>query len=63
MQTCYTTTIAGFDITLEQQANGKYWVTYGKQEIGCDTYEQAAKEIGLSIMHALACGGMINNEE
>ena len=61
MQTCYTATIAGFDITLKQQSNGKFRVTYGKQETGCDDYETAAKELGLCIMHALACEGMIKS--
>lgn len=63
MQTCFTTTIAGFQITLDQQADGKYWVNYGKQETGCDTYDQAAKELGRCIMHALSCEGNIVNEE
>ncbi len=62
MQTCFETTMAGFEIKLEQAANGKLWVTYGKQESGHDSYQQAAQALGAAIMHAAACEGSLTSD-
>ena len=58
MQTCFETVLAGFTIMLEQDARGKFWLTYGKQETGHDTYADAAKALGEAIMHASSCEGL-----
>lgn len=63
-------TIAGFPITLDQvpprpnSARGpSYTVTYGQQtRTGLDYYD-AARELGLCIMHALALDGSIILED
>lgn len=62
MNTRYSTTIAGFEIKLEQTARGAFRVTYGMQVRTGLTYTQASKELGKSIMHALACDGKLDNE-
>jgi hypothetical protein len=43
---------------LEQDTRGKFWLTYGKQETGHDTYAGAAKALGEAIMHAASCEGV-----
>lgn len=60
MITCFQITLSGFPIILERSEKGKYWVNYGKEEIGCDTYEEAARQLGLCIMHALQCDGKLD---
>ena len=56
-------TIAGFDISIEQTSANQFTVTYGQQtRAGLDYYD-AAREIGLCAMHALACDGGIQNAE
>lgn len=62
MRTCYETTLAGFPIKLEQAANGRFRVTYGAQVDADLTYAEAAKALGLNVMHALACEGQLDNE-
>jgi len=39
---------------------GRYIVTYGLQVQRYLSYEDAAKEIGESIMHAIACDGKLD---
>jgi hypothetical protein len=63
MQTIFKTTISGFDIELEQTPSGKFWVTYGKQQTGCDYYDHAALELGRCILHASACAGLLVDED
>ncbi len=68
MRTCFETAMGdadmlklGYGIKLEQRANGKFRVTYGKQvDDGLD-YANAALHLGASIMHALACEGKLDN--
>ena len=58
----FSITLAGFPIELSQNSRGKFTVTYGKQVHKGMTYGQAAKELGVCIMHALACESLIDNE-
>lgn len=65
MKTLFETKIAGFDIKLtrsEARPRGSnYAVSYGKQ-FNCHlTYEEAAKELGECILHALACEGKLDD--
>lgn len=52
-----------FPITLTQQSPNQFTVQYGRQVRDELTYEQAAVELGYSILHALACDARINNSE
>ena len=60
---CWTLdTIAGaHDIALDQQGKDRFRVTYGVQVKEGLTYAEAAKELGVCIMHALACDGRLDN--
>lgn len=59
---CYAIKIAGYSITLEQQAKSNFIVTYGKQVDRNLSYNNAALMFGAAIMHALACEGRLDNE-
>ena len=65
MKTCFKTEIAGYNIELQQRERRPYsfFVLYGEQHKNYLDYEQAAKELGACIMHALACEGNLNNED
>lgn len=60
-RTCFEITLAGYPIRLEQMNSG-FMVTYGAQVAPFLEYGEAAKELGCSIMHALACEGKLDNE-
>ena len=64
MKTLFETKIAGFDIKLTRSAprgRANFAVSYG-QQFNCHlTYEEAAKELGQCIMHALTCEGKIDD--
>lgn len=63
MRTCIKITDLEFPIKLEQHETMKlFCVTYGQQVSDGLTYEQAAAELGESILHALACAGRLDNE-
>ena len=56
--------LSGFAIVLEQVGRDKFRVTYGEQvSATAMDYHGAARQIGYSIMHALAADGKLNNEE
>jgi hypothetical protein len=59
----FTALVAGqHSVRLYRTKSGKrFTVTYGKQVTRGLTYKQAADELGSSIMHALACNGMVDN--
>lgn len=62
MRLCFETTRGyGFGIKLEQAANGKFRVTYGKQVKDKLCYSEAAMKLGSCLMHALACEGNLDN--
>jgi hypothetical protein len=46
---------AQLSITVYQNERGHFKVVYGVQESSGLSYEQAAKELGRCILHALAC--------
>lgn len=62
IKTCYQIKDLPFGITLEQTGKNSFTVTYGLQVSTGLTYSQAAKELGLCIMHAAACAGTLDNE-
>ena len=49
------TNIASFDIKLIKKPKHKYDVVYGQEKHLDLTYENAAKQLGYCIMHALSC--------
>ena len=53
---------AGFEIKIEQYEKGAkgFRVTYGNQVKDHLSYADAAKELGESIFHALACEGKLD---
>lgn len=59
MKTVWQCDDLAYPIKLKIAARG-YMVAYGKQVTGGLTYEQAAAEIGRSIMHALQCDGKLD---
>lgn len=63
MKTCLKLSSLAFPVVLEQhETNAKsFRVTYGKQIFDYLSYEQAARRMGESIMHALACDGHLDN--
>lgn len=63
MTTIFKTEIAGYEITLQQNSEGKFIVGYGYQQYKTNSYGQAAKELGEVIMHALTCEGKIETKE
>ena len=62
MKTCFELPEAAFPIKLEQDARGKFRVTYGQQVRTNLGYSAAAHELGECIFHALACDGKLDNE-
>lgn len=60
---CHEITDIAFGVKLEQNGIDRFTVTYGKQVKRNLNYSQAAHEYGACIMHALACGGKLDNSE
>ena len=52
----------GFPVRLYQSGTGKFSVLYGSERHEKLSYEDAAREFGLCLLHALACVGRINND-
>lgn len=52
-----------FPVKVEQHANKLFRVTYGAQVKDNLTYEQAAREFGYCVFHALACDGKLDNSK
>ena len=61
METLITQHVVGGQCTvrLYRTANKGYIVEYGKQRKVCPTWQQAAKEFGECLFHALECEGEI----
>lgn len=57
----YKSNIAGFDIVVTQFKTKRFTVRYGQQVKDKLSYDDAAKELGLSMFHALACEGVLDN--
>lgn len=52
-----------FGVSLHQETKKRFRVTYGAQVEGGLTYEEAAREFGLCVFHALACDGLLEVPE
>lgn len=63
LRDCYRVEIGGMPITLTQTGKDRFTVTYWKQIHRGLTYDKAALDLGACIMHALACGGKLDNRE
>ena len=50
----------GFPVRLYQAKNGKFSVLYGAELHDGLSYDEAAREFGLCLLHALACTGRID---
>lgn len=50
-------------VALIQNGPDKFTVTYGLSVKKNLRYEQAAKEFGACVMHALACDGLLDNSD
>ena len=61
--TIYQCNISGYSIILQQRGPDEFFVQYGKEVNYCPSYDTAAEQLGLCIMHALACDGFINDIE
>jgi hypothetical protein len=55
----FDTVIAGYPIKLKPIGNDSFIVYYGESFKHCYSYEDAAKELGECIMHALNCEGVL----
>lgn len=62
MQNAFVTEIAGYEIKLQQDNKGLFIVTYGHHKRTDLDYAGAATELGVCIMHALSCAGLIDND-
>jgi hypothetical protein len=62
MKTVFQTNDLAFPIKVEQNARGKFRVTYGREVRDGLGYGQAAHELGECMFHALACDGKLDNE-
>ena len=61
MKTCVEFHQFDFPIKLQQRGKDCFRVVYGKQIDDGLTYNQACTELGAALMHALACGGRLDN--
>ena len=52
----------GFPVRLYQAQNGKFSVRYGAELHDGLSYDEAAREFGLCLLHALACIGRIETK-
>lgn len=60
---CFSLDNLAFPVKLEQQGIDRFTVTYGLQVKKNLSYNEAATELGASIMHALACDSLLDNRE
>lgn len=58
---CCTLQTGDVPVTLAQHAKDNFAVVYGKQVKEGLSYEEACTELGACVMHALACGGRLDN--
>jgi hypothetical protein len=61
MKVCIDLKGLAFPIRLEQEGRDDFRVVYGKQVDQHLSYGRAASQLGLDIMHALACDGKLDN--
>lgn len=55
----FETVVAGFPIKLKYIGCNTFIVYYGEAFKHCYSYEDAAKELGDCVMHALNCEGVL----
>lgn len=60
---CWRLESLGCPIVLSQRAPDDFTVVYGLQVRDGLTYDDACAELGMAIMHALACNGKVDNRE
>ena len=63
MKLCLDLLYMAYPIKLEQLARDKFRVTYGNEVKGPLTYDEAARELGASMMHAAALDGRLDSSE
>ncbi len=63
MKEVFKIEMTGYDIVLLQNESDNFTVQHGAEVKSNLDYYQAAKSIGFCIMHALSCGGKIEDEE
>lgn len=56
----FSTTVADMEISLIRKTKKIFVVKYHLQRKICQTYDEAAKELGYCIMHALQCDGKLD---
>ena len=52
----------GFPVRLYQSGTGEFSILYGSELHDGLSYEEAAREFGLCLFHALTCVGRIEND-
>ena len=57
----FETTVAGYTVMLLQNTDRTFSTRYGKEFKTNLSYEEAAKELGYCIFHALACESKIED--
>lgn len=63
MKTCLDLNDLAFPISLKQKGRDNFTVTYGLEKTEGLNYADAARKLGQSIMHALACNSRLDNRE
>lgn len=61
MKTCYEIKDLAYPIVLKQRGRDNFTLVYGKQIRAHLSYAEAGCELGLAVMHALACESKIDN--
>jgi len=62
MKICFSSA-ENIPVTLLQKSKNRFIVKYGQSVSGDLSYEEAAKELGASLMHRAACEGKLDNGE
>jgi hypothetical protein len=62
-QVCFEELSTGYPVRLLQTGIDRFTVEYGKQIKRGLNYGDAAKELGLCLMHLCACEGRLDNHE
>ena len=63
MKTIIVVDTLDHEVKLEQRADGRFRVTYGKQVKDHLRYVEAAAEFGECVMHSAACIGVLDKLE
>lgn len=60
-KTCLELDALAFPVKLMQQGRDRFTILYGLMSKTDLDYEEAGRELGLCIMHALSCEGKLDN--